>query len=43
MRSMISPAARRERLRERENAERRDGELIMDWTRPPEDSRAYGY
>jgi len=43
MQSIFSPAARRERLREYENAERRDGELKMDWTKPPEDSRAYGY
>jgi hypothetical protein len=43
MQSIFSSAARRERLRERENAERGDGELKMDWTKPPEDSRAYGY
>jgi len=43
MQSIFSPAARREGLREREYAERRDGELKMDWTKPPEDSRAYGY
>jgi len=43
MQSIFSPAARREKLREQENAERRDGELRMDWTKPPEDSRAYGH
>ena len=40
MQSIFGPAARREGLREQENAERRDGELEMDWTKPPEDSRA---
>jgi predicted nucleic acid-binding protein len=43
MQSIFSSAARREKLREQENAERRDGELRMDWTKPPEDSRAYGH
>jgi len=43
MQSIFGPAARREGLREQENAERRDGELKMDWTKPPEDSRAYGH
>ena len=43
MQSIFSSAARREGLRERENAERRDGELKMDWTKPPEDSRGYGH
>ena len=41
--SIFSPAARRERLREQENAERRDGELKMDWTNTPDDSPAYGH
>jgi hypothetical protein len=26
-----------------ENLERRDGELKMDWTKPPHDSRPYGH
>jgi hypothetical protein len=43
MQSIFSSAARREKLRERENAERRGGELKMDWTKPPEDSRTYGH
>jgi hypothetical protein len=43
MQSIFSSAARREKLRERENTERRDGELNVDWTKPPEDSRAYGH
>ena len=43
MQSIFSSAARREKLREQENAERRGGELKMDWTKPPEDSRAYGH
>ena len=32
MQSIFGPAARRERLREPENAEHRDGELKMDRT-----------
>jgi len=40
MQSIFGPAARREGLREQENAQRRGGELKMDWTKPPEDSRA---
>jgi hypothetical protein len=43
MQSIFSPAARRERLREQENARRRDGELKMDWTKPPEDGPVYGH
>ena len=43
MQSIFGPAARREGLREQETAERRDGELKMDWTKPPEDSPAYGH
>jgi len=43
MQSIFGPAARREGLREQENAERRAGELKMDWTKPPDDSPAYGH
>jgi hypothetical protein len=43
MQGIVGSAARLEGLREQENAERRDGELRMDWTKPPDDSPAYGY
>jgi len=43
MRSIFSPAARRERLREQENADRRDGELKMDWTKPGRFGRRIAY
>jgi hypothetical protein len=37
--SIFSPAARRDTLREEANLDRRDGELKMDWTKPPHDFR----
>src|SRR4051812_45572821 len=30
-------------LKNRENLARRDGELKMDWTKPPHDTRPYGH
>jgi hypothetical protein len=39
MQSIFSPAARRDTLREEGNLHRRDGELKMDWTKPPHDVR----
>ena len=39
MQSIFSPAARRDTRREGANLDRRDGELKMDWTKPPHDVR----
>jgi hypothetical protein len=35
MQSIFGPAARRDTRREQANLDRRDGELKMDWTKPP--------
>jgi hypothetical protein len=43
MQSIFSPAARRYRIREQGNLDRRDGELKMDWTKPLDDSRPMGF
>jgi len=41
--SIFSSAARRHNFRGSRRADRRDGELKMDWTKPRPDCLAYGY
>jgi hypothetical protein len=43
MQSIFSVAARRDTLRDDATADRRDGGLKMDWTKPREECSAYGY
>ncbi len=43
MQSIFSLASRRYTPRGVMKADRRDGELKMDWTKPPLDWSAYGY
>jgi hypothetical protein len=43
MQSIFSSAARRHNFRGSRRADRRDGELKMDWTKPRPDCLAYGY
>ena len=43
MQSIFSSAARRAILTVRQNAERRGGELKMDWTEPPGCTGGYGF
>ena len=42
MQSIFRPAARRQNLEGRRNADRRDGGLKMDWTKPLHNAPSYG-
>jgi hypothetical protein len=42
MQSIFRPAARRQNIEGRRNADRRDGGLKMDWTKPLHNASPYG-